>query len=317
MKALTATGVPARTVEFTEVAEPAAGPSEAVVEVDAFSVNRGEGFSLTGVYGAPAERGWLPGQDVAGRVVRAAEDGSGPSVGQRVVGHPDSGGWAERVAVPTSRLAVLPDEVSAVDAAALPLAGLTALRLLRDAGALTGRRILLTGASGGVGHFLTELAAAGGAEITAVTASPERGQKLSVLGAARVVQDLAEAQGPFEVVLESVGGETFTAALALLAPGGVVLWYGQASLDPVTLSFFDLLGVTPLTIKHFPHWVSATTDGEDLETLVDLVAAGNLHPEIGRTADWAETASVLDDLARRRIRGNAVLTLTAAQAATA
>jgi NADPH2:quinone reductase len=317
MKALTATGVPARTVEFTEVAEPAAGPSEAVVEVDAFSVNRGEGFSLTGVYGAPAERGWLPGQDVAGRVVRAAEDGSGPSVGQRVVGHPDSGGWAERVAVPTSRLALLPDEVSAVDAAALPLAGLTALRLLRDAGALTGRRILLTGASGGVGHFLTELAAAGGAEITAVTASPERGQKLSVLGAARVVQDLADAQGPFEVVLESVGGETFTAALALLAPGGVVLWYGQASLDPVTLSFFDLLGVTPLTIKHFPHWVSATTDGEDLETLVDLVAAGNLHPEIGRTADWAETASVLDDLARRRIRGNAVLTLTAAQAATA
>jgi NADPH:quinone reductase-like Zn-dependent oxidoreductase len=317
MKALTATGVPARTVEFTEVPEPAAGPSEAVVEVDAFSVNRGEGFSLTGVYGAPAERGWLPGQDVAGRVVRAAEDGSGPSVGQRVVGHPDSGGWAERVAVPTSRLAVLPDEVSAVDAAALPLAGLTALRLLRDAGALTGRRILLTGASGGVGHFLTELAAAGGAEITAVTASPERGQKLSVLGAARVVQDLAEAQGPFEVVLESVGGETFTAALALLAPGGVVLWYGQASLDPVTLSFFDLLGVTPLTIKHFPHWVSGTTDGEDLETLVDLVAAGNLHPEIGRTADWAETASVLDDLARRRIRGNAVLTLTAAQAATA
>jgi NADPH:quinone reductase-like Zn-dependent oxidoreductase len=317
MKALTATGVPARTVEFTEVPEPAAGPSEAVVEVDAFSVNRGEGFSLTGVYGAPAERGWLPGQDVAGRVVRAAEDGSGPSAGQRVVGHPDSGGWAERVAVPTSRLAVLPDEVSAVDAAALPLAGLTALRLLRDAGALTGRRILLTGASGGVGHFLTELAAAGGAEITAVTASPERGQKLSVLGAARVVQDLADAQGPFEVVLESVGGETFTAALALLAPGGVVLWYGQASLDPVTLSFFDLLGVTPLTIKHFPHWVSATTDGEDLETLVDLVAAGNLHPEIGRTADWAETASVLDDLARRRIRGNAVLTLTAAQAATA
>jgi NADPH:quinone reductase-like Zn-dependent oxidoreductase len=314
MKALTATGVPARTVEFTEVAEPAAGSSEAVVEVDAFSVNRGEGFSLTGVYGDPAERGWRPGQDVAGRVVRAATDGSGPAAGQRVVGHPDSGGWAERVAVPADRLAVLPDKVSAVDAAALPLAGLTALRLLRETGTLTGRRILLTGASGGVGHFVTELAANAGAEVTAVTASPERGQQLSVLGAAQVVQDLAAARGPFDVVLESVGGETFTAALSLLAPGGVVVWFGQASLSPVTLDFFGLLGVTPVTIKHFPHWVSTTTDGEDLETLVHLVASAELHPEIGRTADWAETASVLDDLARRRIRGNAVLTVAAAQA---
>lgn len=310
MKALTATGDRALKVEFTEVAEPTAGPSEAVVEVDAFSVNRGDIFGLSGVYGAPAEVGSLPGQDVAGRVVRAAIDGSGPAVGQRVVGHPDAGGWAERVAVPTAKLAVLPDQVSAVDAAALPLAGLTALRLIREAGTLTGRRILLTGASGGVGHFVTELAAAAGAQITAVTASLERGQRLSALGADQVIQDLADAQGPFDVVLESVGGETFTAALSRLAPGGVVLWYGQASLNRVTLSFFDLFGVTPVTIKHFPHWVSTSTDGEDLQALVQLVAAGGLHPEIGRTADWADTVSILDDLLCRRIRGNAVLTLT-------
>jgi NADPH2:quinone reductase len=316
MKALTATGDPTRTVEFTEVAEPVAGPSEAVVEVDAFSVNRGDGFGLSGVYGAPAERGWVLGQDVAGRVVRAARDGSGPDVGRRVVGHPDSGGWAERVAVPTAKLAVLPDRVDAVEAAALPLAGITALRLLREAGTMTGRRILLTGASGGVGHFVTELGAAAGAQITAVTASPERGQRLSVLGAAHVVQDLGDAQGPFDVVLESVGGDTFTSALSLLVPGGVMLWYGQASLTPVTLSFFDLFGITPVTIKHFPHWVSTTSDGEDLDTLVQLVAADGLHPEIGRTADWADTTSVLDDLARRRIRGNAVLTVSAVQAAT-
>jgi NADPH:quinone reductase-like Zn-dependent oxidoreductase len=317
MKALTATGDPARTLEFTEVAEPVAGPSEAVVEVDAFSVNRGDIFGLSGVYGAPADRGSLPGQDVAGRVVRAAKDGSGPVVGQRVVGHPDAGGWAERVAVPTAKLAALPDKVSAIDAAALPLAGLTALRLIREAGTMTGRRLLLTGASGGVGHFVTELASAAGARITAVTASVERGQRLSVLGADQVVQDLTDAHGPFDVVLESVGGDNFTAALSQLAPGGVVLWYGQASLEPVTLSFFNLFGVTPVTIKHFPHWVSTTSDGEDLQTLVRLVAAGELHPEIGRTADWADTASVLDDLASRRIRGNAVLTLTAVHGPTA
>jgi NADPH:quinone reductase-like Zn-dependent oxidoreductase len=211
--------------------------------------------------------------------------------------------------VPTGKLAVLPDNVTVVDAAALPLAGLTALRLLREAGTVSGTRILLTGASGGVGHFVTELGARAGAQVTAVTASAERGRRLATLGAARVVQDLADAHGPFDVVLESVGGETFTAALSLLAPGGTVLWFGQASLSPVTLSFFDLFGVTPVTIKHFPHWVSTTPDSEDLETLVNLVAADGLHPEIGRTADWAETASVLDDLVRRRVRGNAVLTV--------
>ncbi|GAA4263336.1 zinc-binding dehydrogenase [Dactylosporangium darangshiense] len=311
MKALIATGDPAAAVEFADVAEPAADPTEVVVEVDAFSVNRGEIFALDGTYGAPAERGWLPGQDIAGRVVRAAADGSGPTVGQRVVGHPDAGGWAERVAVPVSRLGVLPDGVSAVDAATLPLAGLTALRLLREAGPVVGRRILLTGASGGVGHFVTELATQSGAEVTAVTASPQRGQQLAALGAAQVVQDLGDASGQFDIVLESVGGETFTAALSRLAPGGTVLWFGQASLTPVTLSFFDLLAVTPVTVKHFPHWISTTSDGEDLGRLVRLVASGRLHPEIGRTADWTETATVLDDLAHRRIRGNAVLTVTA------
>jgi NADPH:quinone reductase-like Zn-dependent oxidoreductase len=139
----------------------------------------------------------------------------------------------------------------------------------------------------------------------------ERGQRLADLGAAHVVQDVADAEGPFDVVLESVGGETFSVALSRLAPAGTVLWFGQASLQPLTLSFFDLLGISPVTIKHFPHWVSTTSDGDDLATLVDLVATDRLHPEIGRIADWAETATVLDDLTSRRIRGNAVLTVTA------
>jgi NADPH:quinone reductase-like Zn-dependent oxidoreductase len=310
MKALTATGGPAYTVEFTEVTEPDAGPAEVVVEVDAFSVNRGEIFALSGVYGEPAEQGWLPGQDVVGRVVRAAADGSGPAVDQRVVCHPDAGGWAERVAVPTAKLTALPDNVSIIGAAALPLAGLTALRLVRAAGIAPASRILLTGASGGVGHFVTELASAAGAEVTAVTASRLRGQHLDLLGAAHIIQNLDDADGPFDVVLESVGGQTFTAALSRLAPGGTLLWFGQASLTPVSLSFFDLFGVTPVTIKHFPHWVSRTSDSEDLCTLVELVATGQLHPQIGRVADWAETATVLDDLHQRRILGNAVLTIT-------
>ncbi|MFX0580682.1 zinc-binding dehydrogenase [Nocardia nepalensis] len=310
MKALAATGD--RTlVRFTETAEPEAAADAAIIRVEAFSVNRGEILAMTGAYGTPTAPGTVMGQDVVGRVVAAAPDGSGPAVGTRVVGHAEGGGWAERVAVPTSALAELPDAVPATTAAALPLAGLTALRLLRHVEAPGGKKALVTGASGGVGHYLVELATAAGIAVTAVAASPERGARLVELGAVAVVHDVAEADGPFDVIFESVGGDVFAAALARVAPGGTVLWFGQASLQPIRLSFFEYLTVTPFTIKHFPHWVADTTDAEDLRVLVNLTAEGSLHPEIGRVADWAETGSVLTDLNNRRIRGNAILTIDA------
>jgi NADPH:quinone reductase len=310
MKALIATGHEAQLVALQELPEPAPTSDEVVVEVDAFSVNRGDAFGLSGVYGVPTTPGTVPGQDIVGRVSRAAASGLGPSVGQRVVGHPTSGGWAERVAVPLSAIATLPDSIAAAQAASLPLAGLTALRLLREVTPVAGQRLLLTGASGGVGHFLTELATAQDMEVTAVTASAERGDRLLALGAQTIVHQVDDAQGPFDIVFESVGGSSFPIAISKAAAGGTVLWFGQASLTPVTLDFFGLFATTPLTIKHFPHWVSSTSDAEDLASLVRLVEAGMLHPEVGRTSDWAETASVLTDVVERRVRGSAVLTIT-------
>lgn len=305
MKAFIPTGNPAEPVVLADVPEPVPGPGEALVKVEAFSVNRGETFRLE----AP-EPGDRPGKDVAGLVVQPAADGSGPGGATRVVGHPMSGGWAEFVAVPTTALAVLPDAVPAVQAAALPLAGLTALRLLRATGPVVGRRVLLTGASGGVGHYVTELAAAAGAEVTAVTRDAERGARLRELGAAEVVHDPAEARGPYDVVLESTGGKALPVALARLAGRGTLIWFGQASRTPVTLDFFDFFaGQESATIRHF-HYLDADSPLDaDLAALVRLTARGRLHPEIGRTADWAHTASVLTDLRDRRIRGKAVLTV--------
>ena len=134
-------------VEPDTVDEPEPRADEALVEVKAFSINRGETYQLE-----RPRPNWRPGKDVAGVVIRAAADGSGPGEGERVVGHADQSGWAERAAVPSARLARLPDGVDFQTAAALPLAGLTALRLTRVAGPLASRRVLLTGASGGVGH---------------------------------------------------------------------------------------------------------------------------------------------------------------------
>jgi NADPH2:quinone reductase len=287
--------------------EPSPAATEALIEVEAFAANRGELFLLERPPGA-----WRPGKDVAGRVLSAAADGTGPAAGARVVGHPRSGGWAQLAAVSTDALAALPDSVEAVTAASLPLAGLTALRLLRAAGSLAGRRVLLTGASGGVGHFVTELAAATGAAVTVVTASPERARRLLALGAEQAVRDVADATGPFDVVLESVGGTSLPRALGRVRKGGRVIWFGQASREPPRLDFFAYFGQSGATIRHFHYEDSEVPVAEDLATLVRLVAAGRLHPELGLVANWTQTPAVLEDLRDRRLRGKAVLCVPAA-----
>lgn len=292
-------------VEFGTRAQPVPGPGEVLVKVGAYSVNRGETFQLEN----PAP-GLLPGKDIAGLVVQAARDGSGPPVGRRVVGHPPAGGWAEYAVVRADALAEIPDGVCVTQAAALPLAGLTALTLLRAAGPLIGRRLLITGASGGVGHYVTELAAGAGAEVTVVTADAERGARLAELGAATVVHDVADAAGPFDAVMESTGGSALPAALAKVAPRGTLLWFGQASRTPATVDFFDFFaGPMSATVKHVAYADHDGPVGRDLATLVRLVAEGRLHPEIGRIADWSHTAEALTDLRDRRIRGKAVLTV--------
>jgi NADPH:quinone reductase len=291
-------------VRMTDVDELSPAAGEAVVAVEAYSVNRGETFLLED---PPA--GWRPGKDIAGRVARAAADGTGPRAGARVVGHPPSHGWAERVAVPAGALVELPDEVTATTAAALPLAGLTALRLVRAAGPLIGKRLLVTGASGGVGHYVTELAVAAGAEVTAVSASPERGARLAALGAT-VVTDLDDASGRYDVVMESVGGESLSAARRKARNSGVVLWFGQASRTPATIDFFDWIdGTAGAPIVAFGYQRPDFADDRDLATLVRLAAAERLHPEIGALLPWERTPEVIDAIRQRRLRGNAVLTL--------
>jgi NADPH:quinone reductase-like Zn-dependent oxidoreductase len=296
-----------RTLVWAEVDDPEPRPDELVVSVAAFSVNRGETFLLEN-----PKPGWRPGKDVAGVVTRAADTGYGPPVGTRVVAHPESGGWAESVAVTTSRVAALPDAISFEVAAALPLAGLTALRLSRTIGSMTSRRILLTGASGGVGHYFVELVAAQGAEVCAVSASHDRGERLRTFGATDVIERVADAKGPFDIGLDSIGGSSTAAVLRKLHDHGLLIWFGQASRVAPTLDFLNWSGGSSATIRKFSYTDSTICDGDDLATLVHLVAMGRLHPEIGMSAAWSETNDVIRALVARRVRGNAVLTLRAA-----
>jgi NADPH2:quinone reductase len=291
-------------LELVEGDEPQPGLDEVVVAVEAFSPNRGESFVLE-----QAEPGFRPGKDIAGRVVTPAASGRGPEVGARVVAHLDHSGWGELAAVPIDRLARLPDALGSVEAAALPLAGLTALRLTKATGPLASRRLLLTGASGGVGHYFVELAAAQGAQVTVVAATEQRSRRLIELGASAWITDPADATGRFDIGLDSVGGPSTATVLSKLTDHGLLIWFGQASQAAPTIDFFDWTGGLSATIRKFAYWDDQTPVADDLATLVRLTAAGHLHPEIGLSADWHKTPQAMSAMVNRTVRGNVVLTV--------
>jgi NADPH2:quinone reductase len=304
MRAIVATpDGPGWTERRDDVPRPEPAPGEALVAVRAFGVNRGE-LTLVRVRGG----GWRPGQDVAGEVIRAAADGSGPEAGTRVAGLADWHGWAQEVALPAHRLATIPAGVGFEQAAALPMAGTTAANLVRSGGALLGARVLVTGASGGVGHLAVQLAALGGADVTAV-ASPARADALRGRGARHVVGDAADADGPFDLVLESVGGTSLAAALAAVAPGGTVVVFGNSSKEKTPIDFASFFGHEEAAIHSY---FSARHEGEagrNLAMLLDLLAAGRLNVEVGRHDSWDRLDDVLDALDQRRFAGKAVLTV--------
>lgn len=290
-------------VEFTEAEQPVPAANEAVVAVRAFSVNRGELALL-----AIRPHGWRPGQDVAGVVVEGAADGSGPQPGTRVVGMVDNAGWSEAAAVDVSRLAVLPDAVSMEQAAALPMAGITALRTLRFGGSLLGRRVLITGANGGVGRFHIQLAALSGAEVTAVTTRAEQVEKeLKALGATEVVAEVADASGSFDLIEESVGGTALSAALTKVAPKGTIVVLGASSGEKAAINVYDFLGHEGVRLQNYMSYAATDPTDVDLRILTDLVAAGKLVADPGTTADWSTLGETVKRMRERALPGGKVV----------
>jgi NADPH2:quinone reductase len=290
-------------VELNEVPEPVPMPSEAIVEVHAFSLNRGELVLL-----ANRPEGWRPGQDIAGVVVQPAADGSGPAKGTRVVALVDGAGWSQRVAAPTARMAALPENVSFASAATLPVAGLTALRTLRQGGPLLAQRVLITGAAGGVGSFAVQLAALAGAEVTGVVSHPDRASGLYDLGASALVANIQEAEGLFDLILESAGGSSLAGAISKVAPGGTIVVFGNSSREQTPISFPNFAGHASARLLAFFIYESGTpaSMGVDLAKLVSLVAAGKLTPEIGLEDSWHNVYRATTALRERKVNGKAV-----------
>ncbi len=294
-------------LRMTEVAVPVPGPSEALLAVEYSSLNWID-LARTELVYRPGE---VVGRDSAGTVVRAASDGTGPAVGSRVVGFRGAGAWAEYQVVATDDLAVVPGPVELSAAAALPGAAVSALQAVRRLGAhtggsLDGYRVLVTGASGGVGRAATQLAALAGAEVIAAVGDHTRGTGLSELGAAEVVVDLAAA-GAVDAVLDVVGGRTLTTAYELLKRDGLALSIGSTGGATATFDFEAArLRGGRRAVEAF---AVSTPFGPDLEHLLALLANGRFDPQIGWQDSWHRIAEATTALLDRKIRGKAVLAI--------
>jgi NADPH:quinone reductase-like Zn-dependent oxidoreductase len=290
--------------ELADVPDPKPRPDEALVEVRAISLNRGETRRLEQL-----EPGTVTGWDLAGTVRQAALDG-GPPEGARVVGLMNVGAWAELAAVKTEHLAELPDGITFEQAASLPVAGLTALRALEVAGFVLGKRVLVTGASGGVGRFAIQLAKLGGAHVTGIA---RRTEGLKELGADEIAAEI-DLNGPtYDAILDGVGGPVLGAAIQRVAPGGTIVSFASTVTDPVSYPSRELFARAPRArlygfylFAELAHTRSGTTD---LRRLADLVADGRIDPQIDLTLSWTDAGQAIEALLDRHVNGKAVLTV--------
>jgi NADPH:quinone reductase len=287
-------------LRLADVSDPEPASNEVLVQVAAASLN----FLDVAYRHDRMAAGAVPGVDAAGVVIAAARDGSGPAAGSRVATFGSGGAWAEQRAVDTADVAILPDGVDIDVAAALPAAGVTALRAVRKLGPLLGRRVLVTGASGGVGRFAVQLASQAGAYVVAAVGSAKRGSGLTELGAREVVTELAGVQ-PVHGVIENVGGPLLGEAFALLTDGGVALSVGQASGQPTTFDFEEerVRGGN----RRVEAFVVGGGHSDDLGVLLDLVARGLLDPQIGWRGPWEQVGDAAQALIERRLTGKVVI----------
>ena len=294
-------------LQLAELPMPTCGSGDLLLRVRAISLNRGE---IRGV--AHASEGAVPGWDVAGTVEVAAGNGEGPPAGTRVAALLSGGGWAEFARVPAAHAAIVPDSVELEAAATLPIAALTVVRAFGVAGSLGGKRILITGASGGVGQFAIQLGARAGATVTAVSSRANQREVLRDLGAHNVVATIGDAAGPFDLILESVGGPSLAAAIERVARRGVVVTIGNSSEQDTTFNARTLYskgGASVYGLLIFEELNSGHVDARDLERLLGLVRDGALRAPIQMRRNWIDLPSALADFEQCAYSCKAVLSV--------
>jgi NADPH:quinone reductase-like Zn-dependent oxidoreductase len=298
----------AEPMALVEVARPVPVFGEVLVRVVAAGVNPVDVYTRRGqAYNRVLDLPFINGWDVAGEVVETGYGTPRFRPGDRVFGMPwfprAAGGYAEYVTAPARHFARIPDGLGFTEAAALPLAGLTAWQMLVEVAALSsGQRILVGGAAGGVGHLAVQIAKARGAHVTG-TASAAKHAFVRGLGADEVIDytatDVSAAARDMDVVVQMFGGPTGLAALDCLRPGGVLV-SGQAAWTPGLHERAAELGVRAVDYLVDP-------DGAGLDALAELVATGKLRVHVDAVFPLAQAAAAHDRIAAGHATGKIVL----------
>jgi NADPH2:quinone reductase len=307
MRALVADPSATPALALAEVPEPTPGPGQLLVEVAAASINRGE------IRTARAQPpGKVIGWDVAGTVAAVGDGVTGFDAGERVVAlSPSGGAFAERAVVPAEWTAPLPGACDFVTASALPVAGVTAVGILRLARVHAGDRVLVTGAAGGVGLFAVQLAVDAKATVTGQAGSQQRAEAVRAAGAEVLVHpgDGSPLDGQFDVVLDAIGGPMFAPLLQALAPRGRMVVYGNSA-DAESTFRVELFYPKGGTIHGFRIFDTVAPDQavRDLASLAEQVVAGRLDVQVQATAPLSEALRLVRDLYERKVTGKAVIT---------
>lgn len=311
---------PPSELRLAEVDEPRAGDGEVLVRVRAASVNaldwrlaRGEPFVLRFAFGLRKPKHRIPGADAAGVVEAVGAGVTDLAAGDEVYADLSGAGFgafAELVAAPAAAWARKPRSLTFEEAAAMPVAAVTALQGLRDEGRVApGAKVLVNGASGGVGTFAVQVASALGADVTAVCSTGNVDQARR-LGASRVIdykrEDPTKTEERYDVVLDCAAHRPVRAYSPILAEGGRYVLVG-GSFGPT----FQAMALGPLLSRGGRKFsaLSAKPRREDLGTITKLVEEGSLRPVIERRRTLAEVPAAVAHVDAGHAQGKTVIAI--------
>ena len=306
----------AEVLEARGVGKPQIGDDEVLVRVHAASVHIGDWVLMTGspfvmrfATGLRKPRNSVPGTDVSGTVEAVGKDVTGHRPGDEVFGW-CAGAFAEYASGPEDQFIPKPASLTFEQAAAVGVSATTALQLLRDNGKVQpGQKVLINGASGGVGTFAVQIAKAFGAEVTGVT-STKNVDLVRSIGAEHVVdytrEDFTEGKSRYDLILDNVGNHSMAQTRRALKPTGTLISNGGGHADgklgrtirTMFASMFVRQQAGP-TVK--------TQNHDDLVALKALVEAGQITPVIDGTYPLSETRSAIERVASGRTRGTIVI----------
>ena len=307
-------------LRIEEVAQPAPGPDEVLIRVLAAGVNWADYSILTGIpymvrlgFGLGHPRQGIRGTDVSGVVEDSGSGVTELQPGDEVFGW-CTGSFAEYVCVPETNIVAKPKSITHEQAAGVPMAGMVALQALRDVGKVrAGQKVLIVGASGGIGTFAVQIAKAMGADVTGVC-STDNIELVSSIGADHVIDytehDFTELDERYDFILDIADNHSLSSRRRVLAPGGTLVPNsGEGNRLVGSLGRIVAARLLSLFVSQRLHPFLSLSKREDLVVLKEMIEAGQITPVVGRTYPLVETAAALDHVGRRHSRGKTVISV--------